>query len=350
MRCLLTGFPMAPTAWVHADEAEFISPVRRALGHGATPTIHAGRMYTLGATGILNCLEGSTGEVVWKVDILADNSAENISHGVCSSPLIVDNRVVVSPTGSNGISLAAYELRLWKARLARRRESGELRFTAAGRTRRRSTNPAPQCGTASPVTMLASGKNAVEVPWTNSERTNCSQPLANVDSQVKFFVGTGLRHRLRDVANRRRGKAAKGTMAQSLMKTKFTSPIYLNGYIYGLDDGILESMDAKTGEKRKKAGRYGHGQILLAGDVFLVQAEGGEVVLVYATPQLQELGDALPAVSGKTWKQPGSGSKVSACPQRPRSGVSRARIGVRVIPTRFFQRVQRFQSTSIFAR
>jgi outer membrane protein assembly factor BamB len=88
------------------------------------------------------------------------------------------------------------------------------------------------------------------------------------------------------------------------MKTKFTTAVLHKGFVYGLDDGVLECLDAKTGKKRWKDGRYEHGQILLAGKLLLVQAENGEVVLVQPAPdQLRELGRFRP-FAGKTWNNP----------------------------------------------
>src|SRR5262249_25403507 len=71
--------------WVHADPVLFDSSLG-GPGPRATPAIADGKVYTVGATGILNCLEGSTGRRLWSVDILADNEGKNISHGVCGSP------------------------------------------------------------------------------------------------------------------------------------------------------------------------------------------------------------------------------------------------------------------------
>src|SRR5262249_41953124 len=71
--------------WVHKDAAHFTGSMG-GPGPRATPTISGGRVYTVGATGLLNCLDGATGRAVWSVNILQDNDAENISHGVCGSP------------------------------------------------------------------------------------------------------------------------------------------------------------------------------------------------------------------------------------------------------------------------
>jgi outer membrane protein assembly factor BamB len=66
----------------------------------------------------------------------------------------------------------------------------------------------------------------------------------------------------------------------------------------------MQCIDLKTGRQKWKGGRYEHGQILLAGDLIVVQTEPGPVVLIEATPKrLTELG-TIPALSSKTWNCP----------------------------------------------
>ncbi|MFM7074509.1 MAG: alcohol dehydrogenase, partial [Planctomycetaceae bacterium] len=65
--------------------------------------------------------------------------------------------------------------------------------------------------------------------------------------------------------------------------------------------GILAAIDLATGKRLWKRGRYGHGQLLLAGDLLLVQTEGGPVVLVEPGPGGPvELG-TLDCLADKTW-------------------------------------------------
>jgi outer membrane protein assembly factor BamB len=59
-----------------------------------------------------------------------------------------------------------------------------------------------------------------------------------------------------------------------------------------------------TGERMWKGGRYGYGQLLLAGDHIVVLTESGEVVLVKATPQGHEEIAMFQALEGKTWNVP----------------------------------------------
>jgi outer membrane protein assembly factor BamB len=76
------------------------------------------------------------------------------------------------------------------------------------------------------------------------------------------------------------------------------------GYIYGLDEAILACLDAATGELKWKGGRYGYGQLLIAGDRLIVLTEGGDVVQVKASPDRHEEIARFPAISGKTWNHP----------------------------------------------
>jgi outer membrane protein assembly factor BamB len=75
-------------------------------------------------------------------------------------------------------------------------------------------------------------------------------------------------------------------------------------HVYGLSNGYLEGVDLASGKKmwrKSRKAEFGHGQVLGVGDVLLVQAEEGEVVLVEANPErLVELG-RITALSGKTW-------------------------------------------------
>lgn len=76
------------------------------------------------------------------------------------------------------------------------------------------------------------------------------------------------------------------------------------GHLYGLDEGILACVDAATGERLWKRGRYGHGQLLLVGGVLLVAAESGELVLVEASPVGHVELARIAALPGKSWSHP----------------------------------------------
>jgi outer membrane protein assembly factor BamB len=64
-------------------------------GPRSQATIHAGRVYTLGAVGHLHCLDLASGEVLWQHDLLAENKMKLSMWGLAASPLIIGDQVIV---------------------------------------------------------------------------------------------------------------------------------------------------------------------------------------------------------------------------------------------------------------
>ena len=77
-----------------------------------------------------------------------------------------------------------------------------------------------------------------------------------------------------------------------------------DGFVYGLDEGILACLDLATGKMRWKSGRYKYGQVLLTDNVLLVVSEEGDVVLVDVSPTGSREIAKFHAIDGKTWNQP----------------------------------------------
>ena len=77
-----------------------------------------------------------------------------------------------------------------------------------------------------------------------------------------------------------------------------------DGYVYGLDERILTCLDAATGQRRWKGGRYGYGQLILADGYLIIQCENGDLALVEATPQAHRELSRVEALNAKTWNHP----------------------------------------------
>ena len=97
---------------------------------------------------------------------------------------------------------------------------------------------------------------------------------------------------------------ASGIWKSIRLKAKFTNVVVRDGFIYGLDDGILVCLDASDGSLKWKEGRYGHGQVILSGSLLLVTDENGDVVLVEPVPREHRELTRFPALHGKTWNPP----------------------------------------------
>jgi outer membrane protein assembly factor BamB len=289
-----TGVPV----WVHEDEARYDGV--GGAGPRATPGFAGGRLYSVGATGILNCLDAATGRAVWSVNFLTDNEAGNDVHGTCASPSVDGDRVLVCPTGEGGPSLVAYHAatgeKLWTAGTDRARYSSPMVATLGGV---RQILLATHAGVTGHDT--DSGKVVWNAAWANPEGVTASQPVVTGPDTVLLSTAYGKGAAVFRVARSGDGWSADEVWSNLTLKAKFSTPVLYRGHVYGLDDGILTCIEPRTGRRRWKDGRYGHGQLLLAGDRLLVQTESGPVVLVEPSPEgLRERGRSE-ALAGKTW-------------------------------------------------
>ncbi|MGH9903019.1 MAG: PQQ-binding-like beta-propeller repeat protein, partial [Pyrinomonadaceae bacterium] len=289
--------------WTHGWAAEF----RESMGGDgprATPTWDAGKVYALGAAGELRCLDAKSGKLVWSKNILTDNGASNIQWGMSASPLIVDGKVIVLPGGRSGKSVVAYNkltgAPVWKVLNDEASYTSPVLVTLAGRRQVLAV-------TASRAVGLAPEDGALlwEYPWANQASINVSQPI--VVDQNRFFIsaGYGKGAALVEVA----GGGGNSLTARKLwengsMKNKFNSSVLHRGHVYGLDEGILSCVNVETGERKWKAGRYGYGQLLLAGEHLIVITDAGELVLVKAAPEGHQELARFSAIEGKTWNYP----------------------------------------------
>ena len=288
--------------WRHADRARY-NTVIAGEGPRATPTLSGDRVFTLGATGLLNALDLRTGERRWSRDILKDNGAESPGWGKSCSPLALDGLVIVSAGGSAGKSLVAYDREtgepVWAGGNGRSGYSSPLLAELAGRKQVLIFNEG-SVAAHDPAT----GAVLWEHPWP-AQQPNVAQPLPLSADRLLVSSGYGIGSKALQIAQAEDGALVASLVWESpRLKAKFTNLVLYRGYVYGLDDGVLACLDPATGQQRWKAGRYGHGQIVLVGELLLVQTEEGEIVLVEPNPSsLTELA-RFAALDGKTWNPP----------------------------------------------
>jgi outer membrane protein assembly factor BamB len=272
-------------------------------GPRATPTWDDGRLYALGATGELRSLDAKTGAVIWGKNILSENQASNLPWAMAASPLVVDDKVIVLPGGSANNSVVAYNKMtgapVWKSQSDRAAYVSPMLVTLAGRRQ-------VIVVSASRVFGLEPGDGSLlwSYSWGTDMGINVSQPII-VDNN-RFFISSGYGKGAALVEVTGSGKTfnAKTIWENVNMKNKFNSSVLHQGFVYGLDEGILVCLDVNTGERKWKGGRYGYGQVVLASGHLIISTDQGELVLVRATPdQLSEVA-RFSALQGQTWNYP----------------------------------------------
>jgi outer membrane protein assembly factor BamB len=288
--------------WKHEHDARFHDTQG---GHGprATPTIFGDRIYTLGGTGILDCIDGATGKNLWSRDTLAENGLSNVIWGKSCSPLVFDDLVVVTGGQEKHDSLLAYNRMtgqpLWKAGGDDAGYSSPALAVLAGTKQ-------ILCVNAHSVTSHDPKDGTVlwDFAWPG-DWPKASQPVPLPGDRVFVSAGYGLGCVLLHIQCGSDGQwQAEPLWATRGMRTQFSNVVIAHNCAFGLDDRFLACVDLETGERKWKGARYKFGQVLLVGDLLVVQAEDGYVALVEANPyEFKELG-RLPALTSKTWNNP----------------------------------------------
>jgi outer membrane protein assembly factor BamB len=293
---MATGEPV----WTHQDKARFYES-NGGPGPRGTPALHQDRVYTFGATGILNALDAATGKAVWTRNAATDTGVRLPGWGFTSSPVVVDDMVVVAVSGR----LAAYDLASGKPRWTGPSVQGSYGsphlLTIAG---------VPQI-----VLLTNSGATSVSPPdgkvlWRNEwDGAAILQPAMTDDGGVLITTGSmsgGTGTRRLSVTHGPGGWTAKEEWTSRGLKPYFSDLVVHKGHAFGFDGGILSCIALKDGQRKWKGGRYGHGQMLLLADqdLLLILSEEGELALVSGTPdQFTEVA-RFKAIEGKTWNHP----------------------------------------------
>lgn len=288
--------------WIHTDRVRF-EETASGVGPRATPTVHDSRLYALGATGILNCLDPLTGHVHWSNNIVADANTRLVMYGMSGSPLIHDDVVIVNPSGDGG-AVAAYD-----------RLSGEKRWSGGSHKQIYSS---PLVATIDGIPQIIvysneglcghdikTGEMLWLFEWTNVTGLNLAQPIVFPDGSLFISSGYGSGSARLDVSKEDgHWKVKSRWETPNRFKLKFNGGILNDGFLYGLDEGILSCIDIADGKRMWKKGRYRYGQMLMVDDDLLVVTEQGEAVLVNATPTGASEIAKFQAIEGKTWNHP----------------------------------------------
>jgi outer membrane protein assembly factor BamB len=270
-------------------------------GPRATPAVDGDRLYALGATGILLCLDIKTGGRLWQQDLLRLGSRACPTQGYCASPMIAGNRVYVGVGGPSGKSLAAldkldgrvvwqtlddplgYATPLW-AEVGSKPQL--IFFTAAA-----AVGVDPE-----------DGKLLWRYPWQTRYNLHIATPIyADGKVFISSNYGTGA------AVFRLNGSAQPETIWKSKsMQNHFSTSILLDGKLYGFSEGRLRCVDFETGNVQWDKDGLGKGSLLAVDGYLIILGENGELVLAKASPErYTELSRCQVFDTGtKTWTVP----------------------------------------------
>lgn len=254
-------------------------------GPRCTPTIDGDRVYALGALGDLVCLDAKSGQRRWHKNILKEFDGRNITWGICESPLIDGDKVIVTPGGRGAAMVALNKDNgnlIWKSRVPGDPNAGYASAIAVD-----------VGGVRQYVNFTARGMIGVraddgEFLWQNGSAANgtanCS---AAVFHENHIFYGSGYGT---GGACLRLESNGNTTRAEELYKTKDMTNhhggmVVVDGFLYGCDEAILTCLDMVSGKVMWKDRSPGKGSITLADGLLIVRSQDGPVTLVEVNSQ-----------------------------------------------------------------
>ena len=281
--------------------------VRSGPGPRATPTFHEGKLYALGGTGVLVCLDARNGKLEWKAELQEMLTIKGPVFGFACSPLVHKGKVYVMP-GVKGPTLVAIDAKTGKKVWQQGEQETE-------------SYSSPQLATLADqeqiLVFCANGLSGHDPEtgkelWQYERKAETTaqpsvQPTRLPGARVEVCgaqPGTGMR--CVKVAKTKDKWAADLEWETIEATPRFNDVVYRNGHLYGLDGGRVFCMDASNGEVRWKSkdSGFGSGQVLLVGDRLLVQAEHKFMAWLETDPKAAPKMERIESIKDKTWNHP----------------------------------------------
>ncbi|MBI1355409.1 MAG: PQQ-binding-like beta-propeller repeat protein [Acidobacteria bacterium] len=285
-----------------------MNPAARGHGKGpkSTPAYAAGKLYTLGISGILSCFDASSGKLVWRKDFTGQFSATSPLYGAGMSPAVVDGRVLVHIGGPGSGALLALDA-----------DSGEPIWQW--------TEDGP--GYASPIVATLDGARQVltqtekfvvgvdfatghtlwKIPFSTAYDQNSLTPVLLDD--LLIYSGT----RQPTVAVRIGHSGGKWTTEKVWSNPEIpmymSTPALHGDLLFGLtqnDKGALFCADARTGKLLWKGSpRQGdNASLLVSGDLLLALTTEAELIVAKASGADLSVIQTYEVAASNVWAHP----------------------------------------------
>lgn len=270
-------------------------------GPRSTPTFDNGRLYVLGASGDLACLDAKSGSKQWTINIFKTFGGSPPYWGTAESPLVLPDRLIVHP-GGRGAAFVALNKNdgsaLWKS------GSDDAGYSSAVTT---------QVGDRTHVVFFTGSKaTGVDVRdgrvlWTyaraSNNTANVATPIVRGDRvflSSDYGTGAGL------VRVTSTGAPSEVYFTRDMRNHHATS-ILVGDHVYGYSGSILTALHFETGKLVWRDRSVGKGSLAYADGRLYAFSEDGVVGLIEATPTAyRELGRFRLQTSGRgpTWSHP----------------------------------------------
>jgi outer membrane protein assembly factor BamB len=275
------------TKWKHRYPTKYNDDFGFDAGPRATPTIAEGKVFTVGAEGLLTCLDVDAGNRIWSVEAKRDYKAPKGFFGIACSPLVEGKAVLVNIGGANGAGIVALDKDtgklLWKSTEDEASYSSPVAATLQGH---RAAIFFTRAGLR--VVDPGTGKLTMSFPWRSAMNAsvNAAVPLV-VNSVVFLSASYGVGAVVLDLSGKNPKKVWSG---DDILSNHYASSVHHKGFLYGFDGRQeqgprLRCVELATGKVNWTKENLGAGTVTLAHEQLVVLTEKGELIVADATPK-----------------------------------------------------------------
>jgi outer membrane protein assembly factor BamB len=274
-------------------------------GSRGTVTIDGNKLYIVSGLGDVVCLDEKSLDIVWTKNMLTEFSAQNIHWGICESPIIVDEKLILTPGGEKGNIVALNKNTgavIWTC-------PGEGDLSAYCSPLYLSDQKTPQIVTMTAKHIIGVNVSTGEKLWSfeNINRTSV-HPNTPVYADNMLFCTSGygkgsVMLRLTDG-----GTKVEKVWESPELDSRMGAMVKIGDYLYGSGDNnrYWFCVDWKTGEQKYKDNTLAIGAVIADNGMLYCYTQKGEMALVKATPEKFDIAGNFPVTLGtdQHWAHP----------------------------------------------
>lgn len=276
-------------------------------GPRATPLIDGDRLYTIGISGVMHCLNKADGKPIWKKDLWKEMSGTFLNHGYSSSPMAYKDSIIVLVGGED------------HAIVAFNKSDGAIRWqkhsfgNSYSSPRLYRVDGTDQLITFMGTEVVAMNPDTGDLLWSfpheNQWKQNVCMPVLGPDNTLVISApeaGT------RGIKLTRNGSAWKAEQAWETRKVQFyhTTAIPIGDCVYGSTGGatggpaFFAALDMKTGKVLWRERGFAKATALYADGYFIILDEDGTLALAKASPEKLEVISRSSVLNKVAWTVP----------------------------------------------
>jgi len=271
----------------------------------STPLIIGNKLYTIGASARLNCLDKTSGKILWTQDLVKNFSLKIPMHGYGSSPLAYENLIIL-PVGGEGQAVIAFNQNdgsvAWESQDFKSDYPSPILINLEGETQLIIAMENKRCGLNPKTGEL---KWQIELP--ESADSLMSTPVWGDDGILFTSAEYGDGSRAFKISKEDGKYQAKEIWYTRKMRVQHGSYVRVGDYVYGSSGSstaLLTGINVKTGKVAWRKRGFKQANCIYADGKLIILDEDGMLAIATATPENIEIHSKVKLLKSHAWTAP----------------------------------------------